>query len=201
MQKRIGLLGGTFNPIHLGHLNLAMELKEKRQLDEVWFIPAHINPHKALIPPASIEHRLKMLQLAIGDFPNFTINECELRRSPPSYTIDTIRALLADEPGHAFFWLMGEDNLSNFAQWHQPEEIVKLVPLLIGCRFLEMSSQHIFKNPLIEEAVKKGFTKTRMMDISSTELRLRLSQNLYCGHLIPPEIRHYIQKNHLYELK
>lgn len=200
MQKRIGLLGGTFNPIHFGHLNLAMELKEKRELDEVWFIPAHINPHKTLIPPASVEHRLQMLQIALEDFPNFSINDCELLRDPPSYTIDTIR-LLANENESSFFWLMGEDNLCNFAQWHQPEEIVKLVPLLIGCRFLELAAQPIFKNPLIEEAVKNGFTKTRMMDISSTELRLRLSQNLYCGHLVPSKILHYIQKNRLYELK
>lgn len=203
MHKKIGLLGGTFDPIHFGHINLAIELKEKRQLDEVWFIPAHVNPHKTDSMPASAEHRKNMLQLAIQGCPGFLINEIEMHRSPPSYTIDTIRALLADDVNtpqqRQYYLLMGEDALCNFAQWHQPEEIVRLVPLLIGSRFLEHPCDQLSDQPLIREAVKKGWTKTHMMDISGTELRLRIAQGGYCGHLLPVSVLAYIRENQLYK--
>ncbi|MFI5343514.1 MAG: nicotinate (nicotinamide) nucleotide adenylyltransferase [Chlamydiales bacterium] len=200
MHKKIGLLGGTFDPIHFGHINLAIELREKRELDEVWFIPAHVNPHKTDKISTSATHRKNMLELAIQGCPGFLINEIEMDRDPPSYTIDTICALLKEDfHQRQYYLLMGEDALCSFAQWHQPEEIVRLVPLLIGSRFLERPCPELIDQPLIREAVKKGWTKTHMMDISGTELRLRLAQGCYCGHLIPAAVLAYIDENQLYE--
>src|SRR5436853_4449646 len=136
--KRIGLFGGTFDPIHFGHLNLAFELMEKRGLDQVWFIPTQINPFKMEVPPTSMEHRLTMVQLAIRDIPQFHLKDLEKKRPPPSYTIHTLQAFIAEEAysptPNQFYLLLGEDSLPGFFQWHLPEEIVKLVPLLIGLR-------------------------------------------------------------------
>lgn len=204
MRTKIGLLGGTFDPIHFGHINLAIELKEKRELDEVWFIPTHVNPHKTDKVSTSAAHRKNMLELAIQGCPGFMMNEIEMHRDPPSYTIDTIRALLKDDCNYLcqrqYYLLMGEDALCSFAQWHQSEEIIKLVPLLIGSRFLEQPCAELSDQPLIRETVKKGWTKTHMMDISGTELRIRLAQGSYCGHLTPASVLAYIKENRLYRV-
>jgi len=203
MKKKIGLYGGTFDPVHLGHLNLAMELKEKWALDEVWFIPARINPHKTLFLPAFAEHRLEMVKLAIQGFPHFFIKDLELKRTLPSYTVDTISTLIESdqEKRLQFFWLMGEDVLLHFNRWHQPEILIKMATLLIGSRLTDKPVDRLFDNLDIEEAVQRGWTKTRLMDISSTELRQRLFQGLFCGHLLPGSVLQYINQNQLYELK
>lgn len=201
--KKIGLLGGTFDPIHFGHLNLAFELMEKKALNQVWLIPAQINPFKVQVPPISIKHRLQMVQLAIQEIPHFYLKDLEKERPPPSYTIDTLRSFIAEEAysptPNQFYLLLGEDSVPGFFQWHLPEEIVKLVPLLIGSRTgiwqYELTN---FSLP-VRESIQEGLTPTRLMDISGTDIRHRLSQKLYCGHLIPAPVLHYIQKNQLYE--
>lgn len=201
-EKRIGLLGGTFDPIHIGHLNLAFELAEKRQLDEVWFIPAHINPLKTRLTSASIEHRMAMVQAAIQDIPQFHLKDTEARRPPPSYTIDTIRILLAQEAGnpipHQFFLLMGEDALAGFLEWRMPEEIVSLASLLIGSRTGSWSVKGGKSSDSIREAIQIGMTPTRLMDISATDIRSRLANHLYCSHLIPSSVMQYIHEKELY---
>lgn len=200
---KIGLLGGTFDPIHCGHLNLAFELMEKNHLDQIWFIPAQINPFKTQSPPTLIEHRLAMVQLAIQDIPQFHLKDLEKERPPPSYTIDTLRAFVAEEVSHPasnqFYLLMGEDAVPGFCHWHLPEEIVKLAPLLIGSRTGIWQYQLDEFSLLIREAIQKGLTQTRLIDISGTEIRHRLSQNLYCGHLVAPSVLDYIAEHHLYD--
>lgn len=202
-RKKIGLFGGTFDPIHFGHLNLVFELLEKKQLDQVWFIPAQINPHKKENPPTSMDHRLAMVQLAIQGIPFFHLKDLEKERPPPSYTIDTLRTFIAEEATsrapHQFYLLMGEDAVPGFIHWHLPEEIVKLVPLLIGSRTgmwqVEMEE---FSLP-VREAIHEGLISTRLIDISGTDIRKRFADGLYCGHLIPAPVLHYIQKHRLYE--
>lgn len=196
-RMKIGLLGGTFDPIHIGHLNLAFELMEKKNLDQVWFIPAHINPHKNDKPPTSMEHRLAMVKLAIQGIPVFDMKDLENDRPPPSYTIDTLRSLNAEFP-HQFYLLMGEDVVPRFMQWHLPEEIVKLVPLLIGSRSGIFQYDFSHFSPLVKQAIQEGLVPTRLMDISGTEIRKRFEAGLYCGHLLPEAVFRYIQENRLY---
>lgn len=202
MIKKIGLFGGTFDPIHLGHLNLAFELMEKRGLDQVWFIPAQINPLKLQAPPTLMEHRLAMVQLAIEEIPQFHLKDLEKERPPPSYTIDTLRAFIAEEAyrpmPNQFYLLLGEDSVPGFLHWYLPEEIVKLVPLLIGSRsgIWQYALDHFSLS--IREAIQEGLTPTRVMDISGTDIRKRFVQTLYCGHLVPAPVLHYIQENQLY---
>jgi nicotinate-nucleotide adenylyltransferase len=199
---KIGLFGGTFDPPHCGHLNLAFELMEKKHLDHVWFIPAQINPFKTQTPPTSIEHRLAMVQLAIQDIPQFHLKDLEKELPPPSYTIHTLRAFIAAEAvnptPHQFYLLMGEDSVPGFFQWHLPEEIVRLVPLLIGSRSgIWQYELDNFSLP-IREAIQAGLTPTRLIDISGTDIRNRLTQQMYCGHLVPASVLHYIQDNQMY---
>jgi cytidyltransferase-like protein len=122
-MKKIGLLGGSFDPIHFGHLNLAFELMERGQLEEVWFIPAHVNPLKTHIPPVSFEHRLAMLKLAVEGISPFKIKDLESRRPAPSYTVETLRLLLAEftarvESPH-FYLLLGEDSIASGTSAHR----------------------------------------------------------------------------------
>jgi len=203
MGKKIGLFGGTFDPIHLGHLNLAIELKEKRLLDEVWFIPAYISPFKTGFPPALAQHRLKMIQLALQEFTGFYVTDLELNRPPPSFTMDTIRSFCESDIGDQsqYFWLMGEDHLATFHHWYQWQEILKSVTLLIGSRFQPHSMEKFYDECELNRAIQIGWTKTRLMDISSTDVRQRLAENLVCSHLLPSAVIQYIRQNQLYELK
>jgi nicotinate-nucleotide adenylyltransferase len=200
---KIGLLGGTFDPIHCGHLNLAFELMEKKQLDQVWFIPAQINPFKLQAPPTSMDHRLEMTRLAIQDIPQFHLKDLEKERPPPSYTIHTLQAFIAAEASNPapnqFYLLMGEDAIPGFFHWHSPEEIVQLVPLLIGSRSGVWQYEVANLSLSIREAIQKGLTPTRLMDVSSTDIRQRLSQGLYCGHLVAAPVLQYIYENQLYQ--
>ena len=204
-RKSIGLLGGTFDPIHFGHLNLAFELMEKRELDEVWFIPTQLNPFKIECPPTSIEHRLAMVQLAIQDIPEFRVKDFEKDREPPSYTIHTLRQVVQEEASnlfpHQFYLLMGEDAVVGFLDWHLPEEILQLAPLLIGSRSGTWENVlESFQFPM-REIIQQGLTTTRLMDISSTQLRERLAQGKYCRHLIPSPVFEYLKSHSLYTNK
>jgi nicotinate-nucleotide adenylyltransferase len=205
MVKKIGIFGGSFDPIHIGHLNLAFELMEKKHLNEVWFIPAQINPHKREAVPLSIEHRLHMVQLAIQGIPQFSLKDLESKRSPPSYTIDTLRIFIEEDSfkqsPHQFYLLMGEDAIPSFSHWYLPGEIIKLASLLIGTRSGIWQSESLFlgEDLAVREALLNGLTAIRLIDISSTELRQRLSQNLYCEHLIPAPVLQYIHQHQLYQ--
>jgi nicotinate-nucleotide adenylyltransferase len=194
---RVGLYGGTFDPVHHGHVNLALEMKEKLPLDEVWFVPAQISPHKMENKPTSTEHRMRMLQLALADIPGLQISNVELERPAPSYTIDTILQLQKEYPEHTFFLIVGDDSIAHFDKWRQSEEIIKRVPLLVGKRSYNIEN---ISNNLILEAVKRGLVDTTVMEISGTEIRNRLKKNLYCGHLLPPKVLDYIYSNELYSL-
>lgn len=200
-RKKIGIFGGTFDPPHFGHLNLAIELKEKKGLDEVWFVPTFINPLKLKTPPTPLIHRLEMVQRAIESVPQMDIRVEEGDPTQPSYMIDSLRKLILceKEVDPQFYLLLGADAFSRFMEWRSPEEIVKLAHLLIGTRLTAKEIPHFKEFPLsIQEVVKEGLVATRLLDISSTEIRKRLSHGLYCGHLLPASVLEYIQKNKLY---
>ena len=163
----IGFFGGSFDPIHFGHITLAVHILETHQLKEILFCPAFCSPFKSGSPPhASAEHRLAMLKLAL-DHPQFKITTIELDRGGPSYTIDTLRALQIK----GLRLILSNEAAAHLNKWKETEELLKLAPPLIGPR-------------------ENG--------ISSTEIRARLKQKLYCGHLIPAKTLEYIKKNNIY---
>lgn len=200
--KHVGIYGGTFDPIHFGHLNVAIEMLETYPLDEVWFCPAQNNPHKPELQSTSSYHRLKMLEIALADFPQFSIITHELQRDGPSYTIDTLRELIADEKNKTdpfqFFLIIGEDSIPGFFQWRDPKEIIKLVPLLVARRSLIEKPLELHGDPEICKALNKGIIQTHVMDISATRVRNRIRQGLPIGHLVPAKVIDYIYQNQLY---
>lgn len=201
VHKHVGIYGGSFDPIHFGHINLALEIMEHHELDEVWFCPAHCNPHKVGIETAAANHRLKMLEIALEDLPNFGIVPNELQREGISYTIDTLRELIAEEQNEPypsqFYLILGDESVPGFFQWKDPKEIIKLAPPLIGRRFLSPKLD-LEGDPVICEALHKGETPSRIMEISATEVRERVSKGLYIRHLVPAKVVDYIYQNHLY---
>ena len=194
-MKRIGFFGGSFDPVHFGHLRMARELKEKKHLDEVWFSPARISPFKLDTPPQSVENRLEMLRLALKDEPGFEIYQEEIRRDGPSYTIDTIENLLEIE-GSRFFLIFSDESVPGFFHWKDAERIVELVPLLIGSRLGGDPPKEGNENIL--KAMEKGWTPTSPFNISSTEIRERLAKGEDCSSYVPRNVLDFIYQNHLY---
>ncbi len=191
----IGIFGGSFDPIHFGHINLALEVMEKCELKEVWFVPAHISPHKLKSPPVDQKHRLEMLKLAIDGIDGFKIVDIELKRPQPSYTVDTIHYFLEHYPKCQFHLITGNDALESFHKWYKFKEILSLVPLIVGRRKLgEFSSS----DPIVRQAFAKTACQTSLLEVSSTQVRDRIKKNLPCLHLLPQKVVDYIHENKLY---
>lgn len=193
-MKRIGFFGGTFDPIHFGHLNLLIYMLENEGLDHIFVCPTGLSPFKQTKRPiSSFSHRINMLRLALKDISNISILDIERDESKPSYTIDSIRWLTTKFPQSRFNLIITQDILSDIAEWKDIENLFELSPPLIGGRGLSYDMP-----PTFAEILKKGFRKTPIMEISSTNIRERLKKRLYCGHLLPKEVLDYIEANKLY---
>lgn len=203
MIEKVGILGGSFNPIHFGHIHLAIDMLEKRALDHILFCPAALNPHKTESKEmASGEHRLAMLQLAIAEIPQFSVLKNELLRPAPSYTIDTLNELLAtakqESPQRRYFLIVGDDAVANFHLWRRADEIIASVEILVGVRSDLSGNTYFNPDPVINKALRAGVTPTRIFEVSSTEIRARIASGKYCGHLVPAKVLDYIYQNRLY---
>jgi len=196
-MKKTGFFGGTFDPIHFGHINLAIQLAEIHALDEVLFCPAGRSPFKASRPPlAFAEDRIMMVKLAIQEIDAFRVSSIEIQRKGLSYTIDTLRALKESyKPQTQWYILLSEDSLSCFHLWKEPEEIIRMAWPLIGSR--SSVRPEIPPSP-VREALLEGLTETKQYEISSTDIRDRLKKGLYCGHLVPSKVLEYIAQRRLY---
>ena len=183
--KKIAIYGGTFDPIHHAHLILARQAIETLGLHKVILVPAAISPLKKAAPVASGEVRLAMLQAAIKGEPEFEVNECELLRPPPSYTIDTVEEICRRECDATIYCLIGEDNVEQLPRWHRFDELEKIVRFVVLDRSGKQPS-HPF--PLIH----------RRIDISATEIRQRVAQNESIRYLVPDSVEEIIQREKLY---
>lgn len=191
-MKKVGILGGSFDPIHFGHINLAMSLMESCTLDEVLFIPTRLSPFKEGTPPtASAEARLTMLQIALDSAPGCRILDWEMQGQGSAYTIDTVRKLSKD-PSLKLHLLIGEDHLNALHRWKDFQELLRLAPPLIGARVTEALLSNF------TEVLGLAKVKIPLFDISSTTIRQRLAEGKYCGHLVPASVLSYIQQHHLY---
>jgi nicotinate-nucleotide adenylyltransferase len=183
-KKRIGIYGGSFDPVHHGHLILAREALEQLQFDQILFVPAATSPFKQT-PRASADLRLAMLHAAIGKQEQFEVDDCELERKPPSYTIDTVARFRARFVDAEIFYLMGEDNVPDLPKWHRFEELKKLVQFVVLDRS-GTNAQH-------------GYTVVqRKIDISATEIRNRVARGLSIRYLVPPAVEEIIRQGNLY---
>ena len=144
-MKRIGIMGGTFNPIHYGHLLMAERAYEQMNLDIVWFMPNHVPAYKKLDETVGPEDRIAMVQAAIGQNPHFAVNTMEVRRGGSTYTADTLEILKRQMPDAEFFFIMGTDSLFQFGQWKEPEKIARYATLLIAARDTKVTPEQIME--------------------------------------------------------
>jgi nicotinate-nucleotide adenylyltransferase len=183
--KKIAIYGGTFDPVHHAHLILAREAIEALSLEKVILVPAAISPLKKSAPVASGEVRLAMLRAAINGEPEFEVDECELRRPPPSYTIDTVREIRRRERDAEIHCLIGEDHVERLPQWSRFPELDKIV------RFVVLDRTG--KQPTHSYQVIR-----RRIDISATEIRRRVAQNESIRYLVPESVEKIIRREKLY---
>jgi nicotinate-nucleotide adenylyltransferase len=196
---RIGILGGTFNPPHLGHLVCAQEAYLQLGLSRVILIPARIPPHKPVDEEPGIEHRLELCRLAIeGDEQRFEVSDLEASREGPSYTVDTLEQLHSRMPDSELFLIVGGDIAVGLPGWHRPERVLSLATLAVAER-------PGTSGPAVERAIAPltGGGQARYFDmpeigISSTMLRERVGSGQPTKYLMPDAVRSYIDRHHLY---
>jgi nicotinate-nucleotide adenylyltransferase len=188
---RIALFGGTFDPVHHGHLLLAQDAVEQLSLDRLIFLPAQVNPHKLRSAPrAGAAQRLRMLRAAVSGEERFEVDPIELEREGPSYTVDTVHALQKSWPEARFFLLLGEDNVPKLPTWHRFEELRRLVEFVcFGRNSEEKKPSKVLPGPTLE----------RRLDISSTEIRQRIAAGLSIRYLVPESVRAFIYAHSLYQ--
>lgn len=194
MRKRIGLYGGTFDPFHFGHLSFAISVKERLLLDQVWMIPTGQNPFKKDVV-ASFADRFAMCQEAVNSVPGFSVLDIEGQERKFYYTVDTVEKLRKEYPKEEFFLLLGEDAAKGFGNWHRVEDLLEQVLPVVGIREHEGEWTNDEK---VDFALQKGRLQTPRFDISATEIRDRMRNHLYVGHLVPHRTLQYIVEKKLY---
>lgn len=199
----VGLYGGSFNPIHLGHLAIARAVVDHFGLSRMVFLPAAAPPHKAREGLAPSHDRAEMVRLAIAGEPVFELSDFDLRRPGPCYTIDTVlhfRELLP--PGTEIFWLIGADTLSELPTWKRIHELVDLCRIVTACRpGYDAINWHLLERVFRVGQVEKlrhGLVETPRVDISSTDIRRRVAASESIADQVPPTVAEYIQQNRLY---
>ena len=183
--KKIGIYGGSFDPIHHGHLILAREAREALDLEKVIFVPAAMSPFKGRAAAANDDMRLKMLHAAIEGEEGFTVNDCELRRPPPSWTIDTVLEIRQRETDSEIYLLIGEDNVATLDRWRRFDELKKMVRFVVLDRTGSQAQR--------DYQIVRG-----KIDISATEIRKRVAQGQSIRYLVPPAVEEIIQREKLY---
>jgi len=199
---RLGIYGGTFDPIHFGHLLLAETARETLHLDQVLFVPAKIPPHKQGKRLTPEEHRVAMLRLALRGNPFFRLELFELRQNAVSFTVHTLEYLRKKCPNDELFLLMGEDMLRIFPSWYEPKRICELATLaLIGRAGQEIADLSFLKGLASRERLRQIRASRVPMPavaFSSTEIRERVSKGKSVKYWVPESVRKYIEKNELY---
>ncbi|MFN5392649.1 MAG: nicotinate-nucleotide adenylyltransferase [Planctomycetota bacterium] len=201
-SKRIGIFGGSFDPIHLGHLLMAEQFRSELSLDTVKFIPAKISPFKLNYTPTADKHRLEMLKLAIGAHPNFEIDPIEIQRGGVSYTIDTVEQLQSNQPDATWFLLIGADSLKDFKKWKSPEKLLQSVQLVVarrgGCPEPDWKELDGLASEETLRAIQQIRLDIPVMEISSTAVRQRIETKRSIRYLVPAPVEVYIQEHQLY---
>jgi len=200
VEMNIGVLGGTFDPIHNGHLIVAEEVKTRLNLAEIIFVPAGQPWLKAERPVSPAEHRLQMLRLAIADKPYFKLSSIEIERTGPSYTVDTITEL-RDKLGSEdeLFFILGWDSLAELPQWREPSRLIKMC-------YLVAVPRPGYPRPKLKtlEVIIQGLSQRVMLmkkpeiDISASAIRERVARGLSVRHLVPEPVNRYIKEHKLY---
>ncbi len=218
MAQKLGILGGTFNPIHYGHLVAAEEVCDRLKLDRVLFIPSYLPPHKHEEDLPSAVQRLEMVRLATAGNPHFTVSDIEVKREGKSYTVETIETLRTIHPGTELFFITGLDSFFDIQTWNQWKRLLSLCSFVVlsrpGYRFADLMKIDFMKGTAQElakldgrelvhalfqsEGFKIYMEVIPLCDISSTDIRSRIRQSRTVKYHLPEAVETYIIKNNLY---
>ncbi len=206
VKKKTALFGGTFDPIHLGHTSIAAAAAERIGAEKVIFIPAKRSPLKDSLPRAGDDDRLAMIAFAIADNAKFQMDDYELRKPQPSYTLETIRHFQAENEGKAsIYWLMGADSIYELSRWYGIVELIDECNLCVMFRAgFEPPDFTRFKDvwgAARVEKLQRNVIRTPLIDISSTEIRNRLAAGRDITGMLAPQVVDYIRKHGLYGAK
>ncbi|MCG6961529.1 nicotinate-nucleotide adenylyltransferase [bacterium BMS3Abin03] len=188
---KVGIFGGTFDPIHNGHLITTQSVRELRNLDKIIFVPSFVSPHKPNIKSASPKHRLNMIKLAIEGVDFFDYSEYEIDKGGISYTVDTLQEFKKRYDELEF--IIGYDNIFTFHTWKNPDEILELAKIIV------LKRKSSIPRSFIDKFVKAAtFVQTRGIEISATDIRERVKKGMPINFLVPEKVKEYIYKNNLY---
>jgi nicotinate-nucleotide adenylyltransferase len=202
-HEAVGLLGGSFNPIHIGHLIVARSVRERLGLSRVVLIPSAIPPHKTRHDLASPKDRLAMTRIAAEGEPGFEVSDLELRRDGPSYTFDTVCALRdALGPQARLYWIIGGDTLPELRSWYRVAELVQLCEFVTAVRpgyeSPDLAGLLGVLSRADVERLERGIVNTPFIDISATDIRARVRDGRSIRYLVPDPVREYIEREDLY---
>ncbi|MCS7209328.1 MAG: nicotinate-nucleotide adenylyltransferase [Fimbriimonadales bacterium] len=194
---RIALLGGTFDPVHYGHLRLAEEASEVASLERVLFVPAYVSPFRTAERLSEPMHRVQMLRLALHDNPRFEVCELEIQRGGISYTVDTVRAVREQHPDAELFLILGTDTLQGFMGWREPYVLGQVCQLLVGIRPEYDLQETLARLP---EPIRQRVQPVPMvpLGISARAIRQRVRAGRSIRYLTPPNVIEYIHQHRLY---
>lgn len=202
VRRRVGLFGGSFDPVHSGHLIIAQDALEKLELDEVVFIPAAVPPHKQHIQQASAEHRVSMLSMAVESDLRFSVSDSELNRGGVSYSFDTVCDFIKELPYTDLVLIVGSDTLVDLHNWYNIDELLELCEVASFMRPGESDLKQIRKKIGLsdenKERVLANAFESHMFDVSSSEIRMRVAEGLGIRYLVPTEVEMYIYEHGLY---
>lgn len=199
-MKKIGVFGGSFNPIHIGHLFIAEAARQEFGLDKILFIPTGIPPHKNIDMLAPGFMRLEMVKHAISGIPYFEADPLEVNNSNVSYSVDTISTLKSAYYGSQLFLLIGEDTLYDLKSWKDPQKLLRMCDLIVYRRKSRKLDMAETEARLLKETFKTDtyFVSGPLMFFSSTDIRERIEQGLTIKYLVPDSVEQYIISNSLY---
>jgi nicotinate-nucleotide adenylyltransferase len=195
---RVGILGGTFNPPHIGHLVCAQEAYRELELDRVLLIPARIPPHKPVEHEPGAHHRLELCRVAVADDDRFEVSELELRRDGPSYTVDTLKELNTEAPNNELFLIVGGDIAAGLPRWREPERVLELATLSVARRRGTARSSIDTALGQLRGGDRARFFQMPRIGVSSTMVRRRVRSGQPIRYLVPDAVAAYIERHRLY---
>lgn len=201
---RIGVLGGTFDPVHLGHLIMAQDAMERFDLDEVCLVPCASPPHKPDRTIATARHRLAMIESAMESDPRLSCSVIELERGGTSYTVDTMRRMKESCPEIELNFIIGGDTLFELYSWKDVDKLLEICTFIAVARprfsFEAITAENLRLNEQQVEQLKKRIIVGHQVDISSSDIRMRIEEELSIRYLVPNEVMNYILEHNLYKI-
>ena len=201
-KRRLGVFGGSFDPIHHGHLIMAESFRESMKLESVIFLPAYVSPFKTEKAPTSDKHRLEMLRLAICGNGCFRLDDREIRRGGVSYTVDSLRAMHEESPNAELYKLIGSDSLIGFDRWREPGAVLSLANIVIARRggFGNIAWDDLAKvaSPDQLRSIQGRVLDVPLIEMASRDIRLRVKEGRSIRYMVPAAVEAYIHEHQLW---